>query len=56
MDFGGDANEAAVDVVEETIIVVLDDEQFELDLPEQASDAHTFMKNGVLTIELEEHE
>lgn len=52
IDFGG--VDASVDVVDGTVIVVADDEQYEFELPEHATDAHTFIKNGVLTIEMEE--
>lgn len=45
--------EPTVDVVDGTAIVVFDDRQFEIDLPDDGSVAHTFMKNGVLSIELE---
>ncbi|PSP90849.1 hypothetical protein BRC90_00290 [Halobacteriales archaeon QS_4_69_34] len=43
--------EASVDVVGETAIVVLDGEQFEIELP--TGDATTAVTNGVLTIEVE---
>ena len=52
VDFGTDT-EASVDLVDETVIVVADDQQYEFELPDGADDAHTFMKNGVLTVELE---
>lgn len=48
----GAATEGVVDVVGDTAIVVTDDDQFEIELvgePERA-----FMKNGVLTIDLED--
>lgn len=48
-DFGV-ATDATVDVVDETAIVVVGSEQYDIDLP--AGDAHTFMKNGVLTVEV----
>ncbi|QSW99348.1 DUF7127 family protein [Haloterrigena alkaliphila] len=53
VDFGTEHAETAVDVVDETVIVVVDGEQYELELPDGADDAHTFMKNGVLTVEME---
>ena len=59
VDFGTEHADATVDVVDDTIIVVVDDadqsddEQYELELPDGADDAHTFMKNGVLTVEME---
>ncbi|WP_255167498.1 DUF7127 family protein [Natrononativus amylolyticus] len=51
IDFGG--SDAAVDVADGTVIVVTADDQYEFDLPDHATDAHTFIKNGVLTIEME---
>ncbi|MGQ3413335.1 Hsp20/alpha crystallin family protein [Natrinema versiforme] len=54
VDFGTEETDASVDVVDGTVIVVLADDQYEIELPENADDAHTFMKNGVLTVELEE--
>ncbi|ARS89091.1 DUF7127 family protein [Natrarchaeobaculum aegyptiacum] len=51
VDFGP-AVDGSVDVVADTVIVVIGDEQYELDL-DGAGDAHTFIKNGVLTIETE---
>ncbi|PCR89772.1 DUF7127 family protein [Natrinema ejinorense] len=54
VDFGTDAADASVDLVDDTVIVVLADDQHEIDLPANTENAHTFMKNGVLTIELEE--
>ncbi|AFZ74818.1 DUF7127 family protein [Natronobacterium gregoryi] len=53
VDFGSQREDAAVDVVDCTVIVVVGDEQYEIDLPESADDANTFIKNGVLTVELE---
>lgn len=53
VDFGTDVADASVDVVDETVIVVVGEEQYEFELPDGASDAHTFIKNGVLTVELE---
>ncbi|OAQ54021.1 hypothetical protein HTG_00405 [Natrinema mahii] len=54
VDFGTGVEDVSVDVVDDTVIVVLADDQYEVELPATAEDAHTFMKNGVLTIELEE--
>lgn len=46
--------DATVDVVGDTVIVVSDGEQQELTVPETAGeDARAFIKNGVLTIEVE---
>jgi HSP20 family molecular chaperone IbpA len=47
-DFG-DVGSASVDVVGDTAIVVVDGEEFDVEL---ADDAQAFMKNGVLTIEV----
>lgn len=46
----GPEHDASVDVVGDTVIVVVDDEQHELDVE---GDARAFMKNGVLTIEVD---
>ncbi|WP_254764586.1 DUF7127 family protein [Natrinema marinum] len=54
VDFGTAEADASVDLVDDTVIVVVKDEQYEIDLPDATGDAHTFMKNGVLTVELEE--
>jgi hypothetical protein len=43
--------EGSVDVVDGTAIVVVGDDQYELALPEGTASA--FMKNGVVTIEVE---
>jgi hypothetical protein len=49
-DFGPSAH-SAVDVVDNTVIVVVDGEQHEIGV---AGDAQAFMTNGVLTIEVYE--
>jgi hypothetical protein len=49
----GPADEASVDIVDDTVILVTGDEQYEQALPEE-SDARAFINNGVLTIELQE--
>ncbi|ELY79846.1 hypothetical protein [Natrinema pallidum] len=54
VDFGTEQADASVDIVDGTVIVVLDDDQYEIELPPGATNSHTFMKNGVLTVELEE--
>lgn len=46
-DFG--PGDASVDVLDEMVIVVTGDEQYELDFEE---DARAFIRNGVLTIEV----
>jgi len=48
-DFGP-AGEAAVDVLGDTVIVVVDGEQHELDVE---GDANAFITNGVLTVEVD---
>lgn len=53
VDFGATAPESSVDLVDETVIVVVGEDQYDFELPEAADDAHTFIKNGVLTVELE---
>ncbi|WP_158056187.1 DUF7127 family protein [Halorussus halophilus] len=50
-DFGATEEEASVDILEDTAIVVFEDEdsrQLELELPK--GEAEAFMTNGVLTI------
>jgi HSP20 family molecular chaperone IbpA len=51
----GIAEDTTVDVVDDTVIVVADGEQYEQELP-AARDARAFINNGVLTIELEDEE
>jgi MinD-like ATPase involved in chromosome partitioning or flagellar assembly len=48
VDIGAGANEATIDLVGDTAIIVSDDEQFEIELPADATDVHA--NNGVLTI------
>lgn len=45
-------NTGSVDVVDGTAIIVAGQEQYEIDLPEGTPRA--FMKNGVVTIEMDE--
>lgn len=53
IDLGAGADGVSTDVVDDTVIVVgSDDEQYEFDLP--SAEARTFIKNGVLTIEVSE--
>jgi len=47
----GHTEDASVDIVDETVILVAGDEQYEQPLP---SDARAFINNGVLTVELAE--
>ncbi|MFU8870017.1 hypothetical protein [Natronococcus sp.] len=48
VDFGSDAADMSVDVVGETVIVVMDDRQFQFELPAGASEVTA--NNGILTI------
>lgn len=48
----GVGREASVDVVGDTAIVVTDEDQYEFEIPESDDDAQAFMKNGVLSIEV----
>ena len=43
--------DASVDVLDDAVIVVVEGEQYDLDL---AGDARAFIRNGVLTIEVDE--
>ena len=49
VDFGNAAADIEVDVLGSTAIIVADGEQFEFELPPEASDVSA--KHGVLTIE-----
>lgn len=46
----GPTRDAVVDVVDDTAIVVADDEEYDLDLP--AGDSQAFIHNGILTVEV----
>ena len=48
-DFGY-VDSSSVDVVGDTVIVVVDDDQYDIELD---GDARAFMKNGILTIEVD---
>ncbi|NLV10386.1 hypothetical protein GOC74_10650 [Halomicrobium mukohataei] len=48
----GITGDATVDVVDDTAIVVVGDEQYDFDLP--AGGARAFIRNGVLTVEMSE--
>lgn len=48
VDFGPAAADMSIDIIDETVIVVTNDRQFEFDLPAGADDVT--VKNGVLTI------
>ena len=49
VDFGPEVGDVSVDVVGGTVIAVVDDAQFEFELPDDADDLS--VRNGVLTIE-----
>jgi len=49
VDFGTSAVDISVDVVGSTAIIVAEGEQFEFELPPEAS--HVSARNGVLTID-----
>lgn len=48
----GPGRDASVDVVGGTVIVVIGDQQYEFEAP-AGGDAQAFIKNGVLTVEVE---
>ncbi|MFB6179159.1 MAG: hypothetical protein ABEI77_05485 [Halorientalis sp.] len=49
----GVGREASIDIVGDTAIVVIGDEQYEFEVPDGDDEsAQAFMKNGVLTIEV----
>ena len=48
-DFGPEASDVSLDIVDGTAIVVMSGEQFEFELPEDTDEIAT--NNGVLTIE-----
>ncbi|HET7324633.1 MAG TPA: hypothetical protein VFJ06_09900, partial [Halococcus sp.] len=48
VDFGPDAGDVTVDIVDDTAIVVVGDEHFEFELPDDVDELST--NNGVLTI------
>lgn len=50
-DFGP-GHDVAVDVLGDTVIVVVDGEQYEIDV-DGGGDPRAFIRNGVLTIEVE---
>lgn len=47
----GPETDASVDVVDGTAILVLDEHQYEFEVPD--GEAQAFMKNGVVTVEVE---
>ena len=47
----GAGSEATVDIVGDTVIVVTGEDQYEFAVP--AGDARAFIKNGVLTVEVD---
>lgn len=50
----GHAGDGSVDVVDGTALVVVGDQQHEIDLP--AGEARASIRNGVVTIEVEQEE
>lgn len=54
VDFGTAAADSTAEVVDGTVIVVIGDDQHEFELPAAVNDAQAFIKNGVLSIELED--
>lgn len=48
VDFGSDAADMSVDVVDDRVLVVMNDRQFEFELPAGATEVTA--NNGVLTI------
>jgi hypothetical protein len=50
-DIGFDAGEAAVDIVDGTVMVVRGNEQADFEIPESGTTEAT-IKNGVLTVEV----
>lgn len=50
----GSVGEANAEVVDDTVIVVADDRQYDVAVP--SGDAQAFIRNGVLTIEVIEEE
>lgn len=47
----GPGTDGSVDVVDRTAVIVVNEKQYEFDIPE--GDAQAFIKNGVVTIEVE---
>lgn len=52
VDLGAGATDATVDVVDDTAIVVAADDQYDISLPKD--DGQAFIRNGVLTITMED--
>jgi hypothetical protein len=48
----GTTDKASVDIVDQTAIVVVGDEQFEFEVPAEDGDVQTALNNGILTIEV----
>lgn len=55
IDFGPDSD-VSCDVVGSTVILVVDDQHHEFEIPGSADDTQVFIRNGVLTIDVEEGE
>ncbi|EMA50267.1 DUF7127 family protein [Halococcus thailandensis] len=50
-DIGSDADEATVDIVDNTVMIVSGDEQADFEIPESGT-AEATINNGVLTVEV----
>lgn len=50
----GPGGDGSVDLVDGTAIVVVGDEQYDVDLPDGDGDSRASIRNGVLTIEVEQ--
>jgi hypothetical protein len=48
----GTTDKTSVDMVDQTAIVVVGDEQFEFEVPTEDGDVQTALNNGILTIEV----
>ena len=48
----GTTDDTSIDIVDQTAIVVVGDEQFEFDVPTENGDVQTGLNNGILTIEV----
>lgn len=52
-DLGDDGDDPSVEVVGDTVIVARDEDEFDVELQEPVERA--FIRNGVLTIDVEDH-
>lgn len=53
VDFGKTAD-STVDIVDDTAIVVVGDEQYDLEVPSESDVIRASIRNGILSIEVEE--